>query len=84
MEARMVKSVKEIYEGLNVHVGFEPEDVAAVYKFFGKQIPHDAELAHKMSFNLYTVMEMEKAEGSTFQQFKNKIKKKRRKEEKHG
>jgi len=75
----MVKTIKEIYAGINIHVGFETEDVANVYKFFGKQIPHDAELAHKMSYKLYTILEMEKKDGSTFQQLKNKIKKLRRK-----
>jgi len=75
----MVKTVKEIYEGLNVHVGFEPEEVASVYKFFGVQVPPDAELAHKMSHQIYTVLEMEKKAGLTFQQLKNKIKKMRRK-----
>jgi hypothetical protein len=73
METRMAKSVKEIYEGLNIHVSFLDEDIAAVFAFFGFPIPPSPEAGALLAEALYNQMLIEKKKGMTFKKLKKEV-----------
>jgi len=69
----MAKTMKEIYAGLNVHVGFFPQDVATVFTFMGVVIPRDPVKGAVMAEVIYNQLRIEKMNGKTFKNLKKEV-----------